>query len=168
MIPVIIYMPCQIPVHLRSMTLEETMPAKEKERSIRFNKLFTDVLTKAMEENRVTTGIFNCAKQLQMYPDRVLFCVMPVNIEGDDSTDIQHVLLKAYCREQYIKIIYVDSSDKLNDLVQQCKRKDKTADCSCLLIEGRKDGASNLDSKFCHMYKELVRLVPCPVVQIPQ
>ena len=44
------------------------------------------------------------------YPDRVMFCVMPVNKDGDDSSDIQHVLLKAYCSEQHIRIIYVSTT----------------------------------------------------------
>lgn len=44
------------------------------------------------------------------YPERVMFCVMPVNKDGDDSSDIQHVLLKAYCCEQHIRIIYVSTS----------------------------------------------------------
>jgi hypothetical protein len=44
------------------------------------------------------------------YPDRVMFCVMPVNKDGDDSSDIQHVLLRAYCSEQHIRIIYVSTT----------------------------------------------------------
>jgi hypothetical protein len=36
-------------------------------RKMEFNKLFKEVLMKAVEQSRVTTGIFNCAKQLQMY-----------------------------------------------------------------------------------------------------
>ena len=39
-----------------------------------------------------------------------MFCVMPVNKDGDDSSDIQHVLLKAYCSEQHIRIIYVSTT----------------------------------------------------------
>ena len=60
------------------MTLSENTHSKEKEMKMEFNKLFKEVLMKAVEQGRVTTGIFNCAKQLQMYPDRVMFCVMPV------------------------------------------------------------------------------------------
>lgn len=44
------------------------------------------------------------------YPERVMICVMPVNKDGDDSSDIQHVLLKAYCCEQHIRIIYVSTT----------------------------------------------------------
>jgi glycogen synthase len=45
-----------------------------------------------------------------LYNEYQWFCVMPVNKDGDDSSDIQHVLLKAYCSEQHIRIIYVSTT----------------------------------------------------------
>lgn len=159
-------MPCNNLQTRRAMTLSENTHSKEKEMKMEFNKLFKEVLMKAVEQGRVTTGIFNCAKQLQMYPERVMFCVMPVNKDGDDSSDIQHVLLKAYCCEQHIRIIYVDSCDMLGSLVQN--RKDKTADYSCLLIGRSRDAQNHLETKFCNEYKELLHKLPWPVVQVPQ
>ncbi|KAK3089223.1 hypothetical protein FSP39_001883 [Pinctada imbricata] len=72
------------------------------------NKVFTESVIQATKQDRVTTGLYNCAKLLQTGIERVVICILPQEIPKDDLQHMQHVLIEAHCREHRINIIKVN------------------------------------------------------------
>lgn len=68
----------------------------------------------AQIEQRLVIGLNKAIKTLSDAPDSSLFCIM-ANSTSDDkkSTHIQEVLLEAFCYENEVYTIKVDSAEKL-------------------------------------------------------
>lgn len=71
----------------------------------------------AQVEKRVVIGLSAAVKSLSKTPDESLFCIMAQPKSGDSSTHMLEVLLEAYCYENDIYIIEVDSVDKLTRIL---------------------------------------------------
>ena len=101
------------------------------------------IITEAEIENRVVNGIHCCAAQLQNCPDNVMACILADYGPLEDVTiNIEHTLLEAYCMENYIKVIKVDSSKKmkkyLSTLQKNNKYPERSGDYTCMLIKNPK------------------------------
>ncbi|XP_075217586.1 growth arrest and DNA damage-inducible 45 isoform X2 [Lycorma delicatula] len=95
----------------------------------RIGKAVINILDKAILEQRVTCGLLAAVRQLELDPCRIAFCLLPQQSGNKDTaaSHIQKVLLQAFCYEQNIAIIQVDSVDRL----KQCT---KESDCSCVIV----------------------------------
>ncbi|XP_048762162.1 40S ribosomal protein S12-like [Ostrea edulis] len=132
------------------MTLAENHTTEDK--SIDMDKTFKDMMLQAADKGRVTAGLQTSARELQMAPEGVLLCVMPVENGTDDLVHMKHVLIEAHCREHRIPLVKVDSENKLKQLLlipvnSQKKHKDDS-DLSCVIVQVAKEGRSQLERKF--------------------
>ena len=62
---------------------------------------------RAREDNRITSGVFDCANKLEQEPESVMLCLLPGGTSDDISVSIQHKLIEAYCWENDINVIKV-------------------------------------------------------------
>ncbi|PSN37599.1 hypothetical protein C0J52_14514 [Blattella germanica] len=97
-------------------------------------KAVLTVLRRAQIEKRLTCGLLPAIKLLETDPESALFCIMPQSTQGDATLHIQTVLLQAFCYENDIHIIQVDSAEKLGDLVSGGKHDGPRLDSSCVLV----------------------------------
>lgn len=140
------------------------------------------VLTRAKDEGRLICGLFPAISHLEKSPpDDVLFCVLPQIQANDAGTHMQTVLLQAFCYENCIPVIQVNSSEKL---AKFCGLKDKSnkGDFICAIVLTKDDNDSN-DSNmdYCSNSSELtaneqiltdfyecsLEEFPRPVVELP-
>lgn len=82
-------------------------------------------------ENRLIMGLSDAISNLAKTPEEYLFCFLAPPKPGDSATHIHEVLLQAFCFENDIYIIKVDSAEKLSRLlgsstVQSCALIQKT------------------------------------------
>ncbi|GFO19055.1 growth arrest and DNA damage-inducible protein gadd45 alpha-like [Plakobranchus ocellatus] len=116
-----------------------------------------EVVWQAVEQGRVTCGVQNCAHQLETEPCNILLCVLPEATPDkmDVSTSIHHMLIEAFCLENSVQLIKVDSVGKLERLLQgraPSAFKSKTFDLSCVLVQYPTGAASIEDrtlAEFC-------------------
>lgn len=83
----------------------------------------------AQVEKRLIIGLNEAVKMLSKAPNNSLFCILAPAKAGDTSTHIQEVLLEAYCYENDIYIIKVDTAEKLTRILGARKPQ------SCCLIQ---------------------------------
>ncbi len=83
----------------------------------------------AKEEDRLVLGLLDSVKTLANAPEDSLFCIMAEPEIGDSATHMHEVLLEAYCYENGIYIIKVDSSSKLCRIVGTSEME------SCVLVQ---------------------------------
>lgn len=132
-----------------------------------------EVLLKALEAERITCGAFAGAKLLSSNPDNVSLCILPdVNPTVDVTVHIQHKLIEAYCWENDIPVLKVDSMEKLTSL---CKTKTgnemnsvDTSDLSCILIEYPQTG-TDTDETISKFYNNILinDVYPRPIIDLP-
>ncbi|KAK3604493.1 hypothetical protein CHS0354_001173 [Potamilus streckersoni] len=127
--------------------------------SVKTARFLKEALLKAMSEGRLTSGVFECAKVFRMDPDKVRLCILPVTSSTDVAIHIQHKLIEAYCWENEIQLLKVDSAEKLSVILNsgdnKKHQKSKKAmpvttasvDCSCVLVTFPPKGARHKDDE---------------------
>ncbi|XP_013195091.1 growth arrest and DNA damage-inducible protein GADD45 alpha [Amyelois transitella] len=89
------------------------------------------VLRRACIEKRLTIGLLPAIQYLSKNSDGALFCVTAEAPPGDSATHMQEVLLQAFCTENDIYVIKVDSQNKMKSLIgDRCT----SSDYSCVLV----------------------------------
>lgn len=131
-----------------------------------------EVLFRAREDNRITSGVFDCASKLEHEPEMIMLCLLPRDMSDDISVSIQHKLIEAYCWENSINVIEVESSGKFSELVNGPNTDQKTMkenpvtspsyDCTCVLVEFPPKGKENV-----HENQLLDLIWPQQVIQLP-
>ncbi|PNF24063.1 hypothetical protein B7P43_G08107 [Cryptotermes secundus] len=128
------------------------------------------VLRKAQSEKRLTCGLLPAIKLLEMDPGSALFCIMPESSQGNAALHIQTVLLQAFCYENDIHIIQVDSAGKLGDIVTGTHDGPRL-DSSCVIVHQPWATDQPVLSKseqqlvrFCH---KTLDEFPQPVIKLP-
>lgn len=71
----------------------------------------------AQVEKRIIVGLSAAVKSLSQTPNKSLFCILAPPKSGDSTTHMLEVLLEAYCYENDIYIIKVDTSEKLTRIL---------------------------------------------------
>ena len=66
-----------------------------------------EVILRAREDNRIASGVFDCASKLEQEPEMIMLCLLPGDSSGDITVSIQHKLIEAYCWENDIIVIKV-------------------------------------------------------------
>ncbi|XP_018564458.1 growth arrest and DNA damage-inducible protein GADD45 alpha [Anoplophora glabripennis] len=139
----------------------------------KLGKAVRGVLTRAKVERRLICGLLPAIAYLEKTPDDVVICVLPQTRPGDATTHIQTVLLQAFCYENYIPVIQVNSSEKLADY---CGVSSKTG-CNCAIIV--KDPAASpttpddeiplspTEKILADFYECTLEEFPRPVIELP-
>ncbi|KAK3091996.1 hypothetical protein FSP39_024326, partial [Pinctada imbricata] len=79
-------------------------------KSMNIGEAVKEVLLQALGENRITYGVYACAKELEISPETVMLCVLPhADQVHDVAIHIQHTLMEAYCLEHDIQILKVST-----------------------------------------------------------
>lgn len=86
-------------------------------------------LKRAQSHDRLVIGLSQAVKTLTNEPDDAFFCVLAQPKVGDSATHMQEILLEAYCFENGIYVLKVDTSEKLSRIVHAPKLE------SCALIQ---------------------------------
>lgn len=115
---------------------------------VNLSKAVHQNLVAAKCENRIIIGLSQVVRSLSKIPDEGFFCIMAPPVEGDSATHMLEVLLQAYCYENDIYLIMVDSSEKLSRLLgsqrlescalittQELKDEDKFKDFELTLVD---------------------------------
>lgn len=92
----------------------------------------------AQVEKRLIIGLSEAVKRLSKSPNDSLFCILAPAKVGDTSTHIQEVLLEAYCYENDIYIIKVDTAAKLTRILGTRRPE------SCVLIQKSIENAADI------------------------
>ncbi|KAK9873587.1 hypothetical protein WA026_023143 [Henosepilachna vigintioctopunctata] len=138
------------------------------------------VLNLAKVEERLVCGLIPAITCLEKNPEDVLLCLLSQTSPGDATTHIQTVLLQAYCYENYIPVIQVDSDQKLAELCGSEKRKSKTK-CLCAIITKCPESPGETSDESCSttgslspteqiltdFYECTLEEFPRPVVKLP-
>ncbi|XP_013406170.1 growth arrest and DNA damage-inducible protein GADD45 gamma isoform X2 [Lingula anatina] len=134
-------------------------------------------LLEAWEQGRLTCGVYHAASMLEKNPDEVMLCVLADDNFQDVALRIHFTLLEAFCWENDIRVIKVDASSKLanllgdgepvNDNDVAAGRSARQGDFSCVLIEYPKDDNSVADEEVLDFYKSNEDVLPRPVITLP-
>ncbi|KAK3090889.1 hypothetical protein FSP39_015487 [Pinctada imbricata] len=125
------------------------------------------MVTKAMVEGRTTCGVIACAQLLNTNPDDVTLCILPVETDEDVTIHIQHTLIEAFCWENDIVTVKVDSTEKLGMLFSALgstnyNNNNKVAeDYNCVLISCPQTTATD------HTLNDIVNADDHPIIEIP-
>lgn len=150
-----------------SVSLKMTVKAGFKTVGIGQNARST--LVQAHKEARVVVGISNAIRSLSENPDNFLFCFVAAPKQQDSTAHMQEVLLEAFCLENDIYIIKVDSAEKLSRLLGSSDL------AGCALVSKRPSSSDSEEEEFsrsenilidhCELYwDEPVK----PVIKLPE
>ncbi|XP_062566456.1 growth arrest and DNA damage-inducible protein GADD45 gamma-like [Saccostrea cucullata] len=137
----------------------ESMMQNEK-RNANTGRMLKDVLIQAEVDGRTTFGIYECAQLLNTNPDDVTLCVLPTGFNNDVTVHIHHTLMEAFCLENDIKLLKVDSLGKLESIFSGKESSNTNViDCSCVLVTA--------PEQTDHVYNDLMDVADGPVVEMP-
>lgn len=77
-------------------------------KEVKLKDTVQEVLLRAREDNRITSGVVDCANKLEHEPEMIMLCLLPNGTSDDISVSIQHKLIEAYCWENDIHVIEVN------------------------------------------------------------
>lgn len=124
------------------------------------------MLQKAREEGRLVVGVYECAQMLQNTPDEVGLCLLPDVADTEDVTvQIHHKLVEAFCWENDIEVIKVDSFKNLGKMFQGDKADGSSVDVGCILIQNVK--TDNSADDFINNYYSILAN-QSPVIDLPE
>lgn len=104
--------------------------------SINVGRVLRNALLEAGNEHRLMAGLKNAIKTLSQIPEETLFCVMAATSDKTDSaTHINQVLLEAFCYENDIYVLKVDSASKLGRILTNLSNENSENIDSCCLIQ---------------------------------
>lgn len=122
------------------MVIENITEIAENENA---GKLVKKALVQAKIENRLIVGLSQIGRFLaQDQVNTPIFCLMTPARSGDCATHMHEVLLKAYCLENDIYIIELDSAEKFNRVLDSPQFE------SCALIFANPAGDSDCEGSF--------------------
>ncbi|KAK2168556.1 hypothetical protein LSH36_16g13071 [Paralvinella palmiformis] len=145
------------------------------------------VLLRAQDEERLTCGLYESGLILEMNPDCVMLCILPVNKTDDIALDIHYTLIEAFCLENDISLLKVDGVDKMKKLLGDHPRGhstnkvdldcndnycmpelelDDTTDYNCILIEYSDEKCTSDEADILQYYKDTCNLSPEPVIEL--
>ncbi|XP_003728347.2 growth arrest and DNA damage-inducible protein GADD45 alpha isoform X1 [Strongylocentrotus purpuratus] len=115
-----------------------------------------NVLVRAKMENRLTCGVYQAARKLEVEPERVMLCIHADLGIVDVAHQLHFALLEAFCSENQIRLLKVgdttplekicegtvpltptspDSPADFSDLSEPLPRSERAPDFSCVLVD---------------------------------
>lgn len=125
-------------------------------------------LMKAQTESRLIVGLGSAIKVLSKAPEGSLFCIMAEPQAGDSATHMHEVLLEAFCYENDIYVIKVDSADKLSRILNM-----NTLETCCLVqktwtgVDDAHDSVNKLESLLVDHCEDCWDLPQQPIIALP-
>lgn len=124
-------------------------------------------LMKAQTESRLIVGLGSAIKVLSKAPEGSLFCIMAEPQAGDSATHMHEVLLEAFCYENDIYVIKVDSADKLSRILNM-----NTLETCCLVQktwtgDNENDSFNKLESLLVDHCEDCWNMPQQPIIQLP-
>lgn len=92
----------------------------------------------AQVEERLIIGLNEAVRMLSKSPNNSLFCILAPAPAGNTSTHIQEVLLEAYCYENDIYIMKVNTAERLTRILGTRRPQ------SCVLIQKSPTNAADI------------------------
>lgn len=140
-----------------------------------------ETLVEAQEQERLTCGVYESGKLLEMNPDGIMLCILPENSASDVTLHIHLTLIEAFCWENDIRVIKVDSVEKLAKLFEVAedvggadnqgprwpkKENGSAVDYNCVLVEYPTGKCSPAEEKLLDFHRVTCDLVPQPVIPL--
>lgn len=135
-----------------------------------------DALLVAKAQGRLTCGVYESGKILEMDPDGVMLCVLPNNASDDVTLHIHFTLIEAFCWENAIRLLKVDSVEKLAKVLGDRPINDNdiaagrtsclTQDFNCILLGYPAEECSEVEEDVLEFCKVTSDLTPQPVVEL--
>lgn len=105
--------------------------------------LVKKAVVQAKLEKRIVLGLKQVVRCLAMDTSNIpIFCLIATPKSDDYATHMQEVLLQAYCFENDIQIIHIDSAAKLSRFMESAVEE------SCALIYPNPSGDSDCEGTF--------------------
>ncbi|KAG4072785.1 hypothetical protein HA402_005262 [Bradysia odoriphaga] len=128
----------------------------------------TCALERAQLENRLVVGLSAVAKDLSVSNEDAIFLLLSPPEIGDSATHLHSKLLEAFCYENDIYIIKVDSSKKLSRIL-------KTSNLECCALIQRSNSVNNQSDQLTSAEESLVdhceEFWDCqhqPIIRLPE
>lgn len=134
------------------------------------------VLAQAKIERRLICGLYQAIVYLEENAEDALLCLLPETRPGDATTHMQTVLLQAFCYENGIPVIMVDSGKRLADLCGITSNPKEDATCACAIVtrdpnipwdENSDPPLSPGEKTLQDFYECTIEEFPRPVVELP-
>ncbi|XP_027013988.1 growth arrest and DNA-damage-inducible, alpha, a [Tachysurus fulvidraco] len=144
------------------------------ERMDSVSKALEEVLASALRQGRVTVGVYESAKALNVDPDNVVLCVLATDDEDvkDVALQIHFTLIQAFCCENDINILRVNNTRRLAKILGGPEKQGgEQMDLHCILVtspraSSRKNQALWKVHRFCHESRCMDQWVP--VINLPE
>jgi growth arrest and DNA-damage-inducible protein len=131
-----------------------------------------NILVEANEEKRLICGLKNASQFLRNTenPQHSLFFFIAPSVNGDSVTHMQEVVLQAFCFENDIYIIKIDSADKLKTILEvqheiTCALVQKTTSVIC---QGKHEKYSDLETTLIDHCEDFWDELIQPIIKLPE
>ncbi|NXN89543.1 GA45B protein, partial [Bombycilla garrulus] len=117
------------------MTLEELVPCDSSKMQA-VSEAVERVLVAAQRQDRLTVGVYESAKLMNVDPDSVVLCVLATDEEdeGDIALQIHFTLIQAFCCDNDIHILRVSGLQRLAAILGEPEPGSEPRDLHCLLV----------------------------------
>lgn len=130
-----------------------------------------ETLVGAGRDRRLTCGLDNCGQLLQMNPESIILCVLPDDKCDDVAMHIHFTLIEAFCLENDILVLKVDSAAKLEKVYDSVKvRHDADgnwpSDFNCMLVEDSVGELSEAEEYVLEFGRTTCDMLSRPIVEL--
>ncbi|XP_044055943.1 growth arrest and DNA damage-inducible protein GADD45 beta-like [Siniperca chuatsi] len=122
------------------MTLEELVGSNSTEKRMEtVSQALEELLVAAQRQDRLTVGVYESAKLMNVDPDSVVLCVLATDEEDEDDIALQihFTLLQAFCCDNDINILRVSGMRRLAQLLEEDTEDsngNEPRDLHCILV----------------------------------
>lgn len=160
------------------MTLEDnlntTTAPEECINNMTVGDALRDLLTQAGQEGRITCGLYDSGKILETNPEGVMLCILPDNVSVDVTMHIHFTLIQAFCWENDVRLVKVDSSDKLakvlggvtTSVTVNDNERSGRGDFNCVLVQYPTSEVSEAEEDVMMYHKKTCDVTPQPVIPL--
>lgn len=145
----------------------------------RLGRIIRTVLAEARKDSRLICGLLPAIACLDKAADETIMCLLAESRPGDSSAHLQTVLLQAFCYENYIPVIKVDSSEKLAELCGTTSDGGGGVGCQCAIItrdltipwnedDNYSPPMNDVEQSLADFYEATLEEYPSPVVKLPR
>ncbi|XP_048763547.1 growth arrest and DNA damage-inducible protein GADD45 alpha-like isoform X2 [Ostrea edulis] len=151
--------------------LASKMAHKDRCYMTKIGEAVKDVVSMAAIDRRLVLGAMPSAEFLGEEADNVALCLLLENKSDDVLISIQHKLVEAYCWENDIPLLKVDSEDKVRHILASKgeQNNNEPDDLSCILVKNA-DKMSSSESMLADFFDYIMKneIEPFPVITLPE
>jgi len=124
------------------MTLEEVIGCNITEKKMdTVSQALEELLAAAQQQDRLTVGVYESAKLMNVDPDSVALCLLATDEEDEDDIALQihFTLIQAFCCDNEINILRVSGLRRLAQMLGESSTVDSNGnteptDLHCILV----------------------------------